>query len=359
MILRHVKEIARRWVMEKGRLQPGFQGAFFHGSVNWMSEDDILSDTSDVDIMIVSDNPPEMKLGKFSHRHILLEVSYLGWDQLQSAEQILLQYYMAGSFKGDSIISDPTGRLAELEAVISEEYPKAYWVQKRAEAALDKVVKGIENLNETAPLHDQVNTCTFSAGVMTHVLLVAGLENPTVVRRFAAAFDILASYDKLAFHDTLLDMLGCRKMSQARVEYHLVAMEEAFDRAAMLLETPYQFAADLTEDARAVAVGSCRRMIRQGYPREAMFWIAATYSRCQWVFAHDAPPEVQAQFNVGYYELLDDLGLRTFADRVARCEEIRAALPELWEVADAILTANPKIEFTPKSYKPSLVAGSW
>jgi len=223
MIVKDAKEIARRWVMEEASQYAGFQGAFYHGSVNWLSDDDILASSSDVDIMVVFADPPEMKLGKFIYQDVMLEVSHLGWDQLQSAEQILGQHHMAGSFKGPSVIADPTGRLTELQIAVSFGYAKYNWVSKRCENAQNKVLTGIQNLKATDALHDQVNTCTFPAGVMTHVLLVAGLKNPTVRRRYSAVRALLAAYDQLDFHETLLEMLGCHQMSRARVEHHQVA----------------------------------------------------------------------------------------------------------------------------------------
>jgi len=111
-----------------------------------------------------------------------------------------------------------------------------------------------------------------------------------------------------------------------------------------LLKTPYNFAADLTDIARPVAIDGSRELIERGYHREAIFWMVATYSRCQWVFHHDAPAEIQEQFTIGYHELLTDLGICSFTDRVQRCQQIRECLPEVWAMAETIMAANPEIE---------------
>jgi hypothetical protein len=72
--------------------------------------------------------------------------------------------------------------------------------------------------------------------------------------------------------------------------------------------------------------------------------MVATYSRCQKVLYYDAPPVMQARFTPAYRELLADLGIRSFSDLTRRGEQIRAALPGLWKVAEAIIEANPEIE---------------
>ena len=89
---------------------PGFYGAFYHGSTNWLSEDAALPATSDIDLMIVLTDPnPPGNLGKFLYRDVLVEGSYLPKDQVASPDQVLGQYQMAGSFRVPSIILDPSG----------------------------------------------------------------------------------------------------------------------------------------------------------------------------------------------------------------------------------------------------------
>jgi hypothetical protein len=49
------KEIAREWVAREGARLPGFAGALFHGSINWLGDDDEIEPTSDLDVMIAID----------------------------------------------------------------------------------------------------------------------------------------------------------------------------------------------------------------------------------------------------------------------------------------------------------------
>ena len=72
--------------------------------------------------------------------------------------------------------------------------------------------------------------------------------------------------------------------------------------------------------------------------------MVATYSRCQKVLYHDASVEMQDRFSPGYRQLLGDLGIISFADLQQRREQVKGLLPRVWEVAEAIMAANPGIE---------------
>jgi hypothetical protein len=344
MIVREARGIARQWVEEEGHELPGFLGAFYHGSINWLSEDAALAATSDVDIMVAVTNPcPPNKIGKFWYRDVLLEVSCVSEDQILSPEQILSNYHLAGSFRTPGIISDPTGQLTGLQAVISRDYAKRFWVRKRCEHAESNVYRCLQSLDESAPLHQQVTAWLFATGITTHMLLVAGLKNPTVRKRYVAVHELLREYGIPHFHETLLEMLGCARMKRGQTEQHLAALSEAFDDASAVLKTPYPFAADFGETGRPVAINGSRELIDVGCHRETVFWMLATYSRCQWVLIHDAPAPMQEKHRHGYQSLLADVGISSFADIQKRCAEVGQSLPQIWEVAETIMGANELI----------------
>ena len=352
MLVGGAKGAARRWVASEGPGIPGFAGAFFHGSMNWMRDDEPFPDGSDLDVMVVLDGPPPaQKLGKLVRDGVLLEVSPLTRAQLGTAEDILGQYHLAGSFRGPSIIADPVGILLPLHEAVEREYARRTWVEARCAHARDKALYGTTpekarrdtTLDATAPFHDQVNAWLFPTGIETHVLLVAGLRNPTVRRRYAAARELLHEYGHAAFYETLIDQLDPAGMTPERATEHLAALSAAFDAAAATIRSPFFFATDITASASPVAIGGSAALIARGLHREALFWIAATYCRCMAVFAQDGTPDLHARHEVGFRALLVDLGIVTVADLQRRKEAIRTFMPEVWRVAEAIMAANPDI----------------
>jgi hypothetical protein len=344
MLISEARAIARQWVRDEGSRIPGFWGAFFHGSTGWLPGDAALPATSDVDVMVVLDaaDPPG-KPGKFRYGGVLLEVSYLSRDQVRSPEQVLGQSHLAGSFRTPSVIADPTGELTSLQAVVARNFAGRVWVHRRCEAVQTKLVGNLQSLHETRPFHENVSAWLFGTGLTTHLLLVAGLRNPTVRRRYVAVRDLLADYGRAAFYPTLLELLGCADMSRDRALQHLAALTEAFDAASAVVKTPFFFASDLSQAARPIAIDGSRDLIARGDQREAVFWLVATYARCQQVFQHDAPALLE-RFRPGFARLLADLGITSLADMRRRGAEVEAFLPQLWAEAEAIMAANPDIK---------------
>ena len=344
MLVHEAKALARQWVLSEGQQLPGFAGAFYHGSVNWLAADATLAPTSDLDLMLVFAEPPPVKLGKFVYHGVILEVSYLSSAELQTPEQILGQSHLASSFMGPSIIADPTGHLTALQLVVARDYAKREWVVKRCEDVRAKILRNLDSIKVTDPFHDQVSAWLFGTGLTTHLPLVAGLENPTVRRRYLAARELLRNYGYLNFYEELLGLLGCRTLRSKQVNEHLKSLTAAFDAAKAVVKSPFFFAADINDLARPVAIEGSRELIERGDHREAVFWMVATYARCQLIFQQDGSPAIQAQFTPGFQRLVADLGIASSADLVQRGARVKAFLPRLWGVTAAILAANPRIE---------------
>jgi hypothetical protein len=345
MLIKDAKAIARQWVIEQASQAPGFSGAFYAGSTHWLPGDAPMSPTSDLDLwVILDDSSPPQKLGKLIYRGVLLEVSYLPRARLDAPESILGDYHMAGSFRTPGIIADPTGQLTRLQAAVTKDYAKRRWVRTRCQDAGGRILRNLRSLNESQPFHDQVSSWLFAAGVTTHVLLVAGLRNPTVRKRYIAVRELLTEYHRRDFYEALLELLGCVDMSRPRVERHLVALADVFDAAKALDKTPFFFASDISDLARPIAIDGSRELIEAGSHREAMFWIVATYARCLKILHHAAPSELREQFEPGFRQLTGDLGITSFADLQRRGQQVERFLPRLWEVAEEIMAANPGIE---------------
>jgi hypothetical protein len=183
----------------------------------------------------------------------------------------------------------------------------------------------------------------FGTGITTHLVLVAGLKNPTVRRRYAAAREVLTDYGYSDFYESLLALLGCAELTRARVEQHLDALEAVFDVAKTYTATPFFFTSDISDAARPIAIDGSRSLIEAGWHREAVFWMVATHARCCKMLYHDAPVSVQAEFLPGFHALLGDLGIHTTVDMLVGRARVEAFLPHLWAMVEAILAENPDV----------------
>jgi hypothetical protein len=264
-------------------------------------------------------------------------------DQLQSPEQVLGDYHLAPSFRTAKIMFDPLGHLSPLLAAVSRDYNKRRWVRRRTIDARDKILIHLRSIDEAAALPDQVIACLFAAGVTTHVLLAAGLRNPTIRARHVAVRELLADFGYLEFHERLLGLLGSATISRERVSRHLATLTEIFDVAKRAVSTPFSFVTDISDSARPIAIDGGFDLIRHGYHREAMFWVGVTHSRCQKVLSSDAPGDLTRSFKDSYQELAGDLGVPAFAEIKRRCAEIERMVPGVCELAERIMAANDEI----------------
>lgn len=335
------KRVARHWVIDEASAIPGFSGSLFAGSVIRLPDEATLPPTSDVDLTIVldADQPPD-KIGKFRYQGVVLDVSYMAAEALRSPEIVLGDYHLAGGMALPGIILDPTGMLASLHQEVADQFAQPAWVRRRCEHARDKVLAGLEHVRAGAPLHQNVLAWLFPTGVTTHVLLVAGLRSPTIRTRYLAVRDLLADYGRMDAYEPLLELLGCAGMSQSRAAHHLTALTGAFDAASAIGNTTFPFSSDISETGRSIAIEGSRELIERGDHREAVFWLVATYSRCQAILDLDAPAQ-RERFDEGYHELLADLGIASFGALSSRAEGTRNALPWIMDVAETIIAGNP------------------
>lgn len=334
---------AAEWVMQHASKEEGFRGAYFSGSTIGLADDAELPEASDMDVMIVTGQAePPLKLGKFIYRSTLVEATYLSWNQLASAEEVLASYHLAGSFRKDTIIADPTGHLRRLQNQVSRHFAERTWVRRRCEEARQRVENGLRSIDTTAPLHDQVTSWLFPAGVTTHVLLVAALRNPTVRLRYLAAREVLMEYGHGGLYLELLKLLGCTEMTPQRVEHHVTELARTFDAAAAVAKTPFFFSTDISAEARPIAIDGSLELIRAGNHHEAVFWIVATFARCHKILHADAP-DLGREHAAAFDAVIADLGITSADDLLPRAEAVIRFLPRLWETAEAILSANPDI----------------
>jgi hypothetical protein len=344
MNAKSAKRIAREWVREVAVHDPHFVGAVLHGSVNWMEDEAELAPSSDLDVLVIRDGDDDaVKPGKFVYRDLLLEMSYLPWEEISSPEVVLGNYQLAGSFQGASLLADSTGRLAELQAAVSGEYARFAWVRRRCEHVRMRALQGFP-LKAEDELHDQVTSWLFSTGALTHMVLVPALENPTVRKRYLAARSVLARYGFDTEYLAMLDLLGARDLSPEQVDGYLDAMTEAFDAAKQVIRSPFFFAADISDVSRSVAIDGSRELIAAGDHREAIFWIVATYCRCLKVLTTDGAPGAHLPFEDGFRGMLSDLGVVGYDDRVRQVQRSRDEIPRVWSIANAILSDNPGID---------------
>lgn len=339
------KARAARWVRHTGMNMPTVVGAYWSGSVNWLPDTAQLPVSSDVDIcLVVDDEPVPDNLGKFRHDGVVLDVSFLPGELLRRPERVLADYHLAGSFHHGGIIADPAGILATAHRTVAAGYHRREWVLRRCEHVRDRIVDWAGRFDPTAPLAQRVIDWVFPTGVVCHLLLVAGLQNPTVRRRYVLARDLLTDHGRADFHRTLLEQLGCHDLSSGRVAYHLGGLAAAFDAAAATTTPGSPWSRDLAAAARPIVIDGSAELIAADLHREAVFWMVATWAKCLAGLEATADPAVVDRHRDGLWELLTDLAVEDDEALRDRAAAVTTFLPHAWRVALDIVSADPRID---------------
>jgi hypothetical protein len=345
MLAEQARTIGRDWVASEAARLPGFRGALWHGSILTMPGDEELPASSDIDIVLVVDDPAaQPALGKIVRDGVLLDVSFVGREETRDPEALLADHSLAPTFRAPELLADPDGGLAEITGRVGRDFARRGWVERRCASAVARIERNMVSLDPVRPFPANVMAWLFGTGVTTHVLLVAGLRNPTVRKRYLAVRELLDEVGMPEVYGELLDLLGCRDWTPAMATRHLDALAGAFDAAGEAIRTPVPFANDLSPAARAIAIDGSRELIEAGHHRAAVFWIVATWTRCMTVFHTDAPA-LENRFGPGFRATVADLGIASDADLRRRADEVIARLPRLTAIAGAIMDATPEIEF--------------
>lgn len=344
MIVQQAKEIARQWVLEEAAKLPDFCGAFFSGSTAAMADNTMLPASSDVDVEIVLDSDIiPVSPRKFVFHGLILEVSYAPLERVRSPESVLGNYFTAIHFIYPSIIADPFGHLAVIQPTVAQEYSRRVWVRKRCEHAREEFTISLTWLDGTAPIHKQVIRWLYALLILTHVVLVADLRNPTVRKSVIVVGDVLTKYGHPELHERLLGILGSAMMQRAQVGVLLASCDKAFDAAQPVHKTRFMYDANILGISRPMAIDGTWDLIAGGSHREVMFWIAAIHTWCQTALHNDAPPDVLSRFTPAYQNLLTQLGISGPSAVAQRTELLGELLPDVWSVVEEILVANPAI----------------
>ncbi|WP_225827512.1 hypothetical protein [Streptomyces naphthomycinicus] len=339
MNIGEARAAARDWVHRVGRTTEGYLGAYLSGSTTALAGHSELPVGTDVDIMLITQQPPAgLKPGKFLHRGALLEVTDLAREAITPADRALGNYHLAHGLDRGLILDDPTGELHRLHQEVAAKFADPEQVRRRCTGIRDKIDAALGALDAGAPWYDQVTSWLFPTGITTHLLLVAGLRNPTVRLRYLRTRQLLTELGLTDHYPTLLRQLGCEELTRERAAHHADRLAATFDATAAVARTSFFFSSDITPAARPIAIDASRELVRRGDHREIVFWLVATFARCHKILAAD-DPALHEELAPAFSDLLADLGILDSEDLRRRGEATRACLPELWKVAEDVMSA--------------------
>ncbi|MFB4212185.1 hypothetical protein ACE1TH_09795 [Shouchella sp. JSM 1781072] len=336
-------QLANEWVTQIASHEQGFKGAYLAGSIIGQAPTSSWPSSSDVDIMVVSTNVPPYKLGKFTYKNCLLEVTHLDYNLFQDKGTILADYHLSYSFAHTTILADKDKILLPLQKQVVDDFTQLKWVNQRCLQVKHKIRDGLTTLPTSLPFHEQVMNWLFPTGVLTHLFLTADLQNPTVRKRYVDVKPVLTSYKKADVYEQLLDQLCVSEVTRSFVQSSLEHLTVTFDLAVKHGRTPFFFSTDISKIGRPIAIDGSEALIHANLHRESLFWIIATFCRCQIILAKDAPHLHQERLPY-FHEILAKMGIEASRDLRGLADGTMSNLEHFWKHTEDILAQNPRIK---------------
>lgn len=339
MRVREAREVARSWVEDQVSAGSALDAAFLHGSVTWLKPEDEMAAASDVDVLIVPKSGANYPArGKHLVAEVALDVSTIDRAELARGERMLCTYHLAGSLRSpESILYDPDGWLSGVQRTVGAGFAEPRWVHARCDHAVHRIERNLRNMEVAETPEVRTIGWLFAVGVTTHVLLVAGLRNPTVRNRYVAVRTMLEELGRPKMYPPLIDGLDPRNSGPDQVMRYLDALEPVFDSAVETRRTWFHFAEDLSPAGRLGAIDAARELAATGSHREALFWTGVTAARCAMVLNTDHDDSRSAPHNRLLADLNQTLGIANEHDAARQILVLRRSLPDLRSWAEVLI----------------------
>lgn len=320
---------------------PEIRGAFFSGSSITARAEDQLDAHSDVDVVVVVSGDPPAKLGKIMTQDLVMDVSYLSLADLIDPAAVARTFYLAPSFRDDSIILDPSGHLRRVHDHVRRVFADPEVVRARYLDVLQRMDVRMAAVADARSWTEQMLLWLFAASLPTQVLLVAGLRPPTVRLRYRANRELVGDHGMPGVYRELLAQLGAESLPPEAVRDQLTRLPAVFDAAARTSQVSATFPGELGPAGREVALAGAERLIAAGDHREAVFWLAVTFLRSQLILDAEAGTAVAARHCETVHRAVAALtGVHNADDLAARTARVARARPGLLDTAETLIAGS-------------------
>lgn len=334
-----IGDIVQEWVDVHGRHIAGFCGAYLFGSIATMPPDASFATYRDVDLIVVLETGTKStdENLEVAFKGLMLEVGFIGMEEHHDVEAVLARPDRAGTLAHTRILADPLGVLVPLQRAVAASYTERQWVVARCEVEKQMVRSSLEQMAQPpAPLLRLLSLVGVMFG-LSGLLAVTDLHVPTSRRALILMKRSLDGMRRSDLYTEVLGLCGVDDLDVEQVEGFHRAMLTAFDRAVEVKQTfvPYSF--KVAGHTRPYADEAIDEMIREGYHREAAFYLALPYGGVNAIIQNDGADDEKAAVQGGFDALLDALDLLHPHDWTDRVQRAHALATEIFRLADAVV----------------------
>lgn len=343
MKVEQVIALAKEWVDAEASRMPGFCGAHLMGGITYTPREADFPPYRDVDMSIILAGKQEMGVHDVAYRGLILEYGEHGVERYAHADTVLADPELASNLVADSILADPQGTLAPLQATVRQEYARRQWVLARCGVGERSARASLAALGQEQTLVGfQVSLVTFLLG-LTELCASASLTPPTHRRNLIVMRQVLERYGQSALAERLLAFVGFAHLTRAAVAGYLQECAVTFDRAVQIVRTPVIYKFKLQPHVRPYIVDGSQAMIDEGFHREAMYWIWTNLAVANNAIQTDGTDTEKPLYQAKLDRLLRDMGWLNPKERAPRLAAAQQLADDVVAAARRIVDSHPQI----------------
>ena len=340
MTVGEVLEVARDWVATKLPENPGVQAVYVAGSLNRLSPEQPMPDSSDVDIHVVQGSRGSWRTDGL-YRGVLLQCSVNSID-LGDAAAVLAHPYEGHPLLFGRARADPHGVLASMRRAARAHFAEHRWVVARCEVALRSANEWLDMLDrqQGGQLQWASALIAWAVASVAATCAVATQRDPGGRKCLVIAREVLLKVRRADLYERLLAGFGVGRLTVERVKAMHAESLELFDRAVALHRTRVPGDDQLREYYRPYVAAGAAEIMDQGLYQEAMWRIHRTYYPAAAVLLADAAEAERGLYGEMWRSVRRDLGLDSEARIRARASELRVLSADVLEAVVAVAVAE-------------------
>src|SRR5699024_4917731 len=102
-------------------------------------------------VIVVDDPAAQPELGKIVRAGVLLDVSFIAWDDVRDPSRLLADHTLAPTFRAPDILADPTGALDRIQREVAAGFARREWVERRCTSAIERLLRNLGSLDAERP----------------------------------------------------------------------------------------------------------------------------------------------------------------------------------------------------------------
>jgi hypothetical protein len=274
---REAIQIVEMWVTATKRKHTGYQGCFLNGSINSLSEDDTISENSDIDLTIVIDEMVE-EIGlvpkKEFFKGVLLEPAFCPKSWFDDRDGILKEPNYACHLAADCVIDDKDSYLHDLHCYIESRYSLSENVEARCRRLSERLItSSIPMMTDSDTDSMKVIGHTNVVSSLAQIILLSYQKIPTYRKCLIVSRDYLKRIERNDIYDRIICLLVGDSFIDKDVQEFYNDVLALYHQALVVKCEPFFGDFYIYPEFKNLVACTADEFLKAGNAREGVMWM--------------------------------------------------------------------------------------